>query len=109
MATATEASSAEFEAALRRDVESQTFGSTTVRQVRTVPGEDADGNDALFVTLVLSDPSDATWPMEDVLEIRRRVRALAEMSTPGVRYYVAIKEEHEGPQVDEDDAPDSIG
>jgi hypothetical protein len=54
----------------------RTAGRTRIVGVRVRYGEDSDGDPALFVKLMLSDPPAGmdTWPVEDVWELRRAVR-----------------------------------
>lgn len=54
----------------------QTAGDTRVIGARATVGEDSEGRSALFITLVLSDPTGDTWPVDDLWELRRSVQSV---------------------------------
>lgn len=87
---------------LRDAIEGSVFGSIAVRKLVVVVGEDADGETALYVDLTLSDPADATWPIEDAQDLRRRIREVLLRDPPGIPFYVTLRPEHEAPQADEE-------
>jgi hypothetical protein len=58
-------------------------GGLRVKGVDFRVGEDSEGNDALFVDVVLPDPAGETWPVDDVLELHRRIDdAAVELGVP---------------------------
>jgi hypothetical protein len=72
-------------------------GGTVVRDVRVERREDAFGEEALFIVLVLADPPDGveTWPVNDLRTLRRRVREhLSEKVDDRVPWFVVFEPEH---------------
>jgi hypothetical protein len=51
-------------------------GETQVETIRVRLGDDANGDEALFLTVILSDPPKGhdTWPGEHIWELRRITR-----------------------------------
>lgn len=92
----------EVEQALRQSVEGRQFGTIEVRKVIAVLGEDADGQTAVYIELVLSDPGEATWPIEDAQQLRRAIREQLVSEPPGLPFYVTLRPEHEATQADEE-------
>lgn len=82
----------------------ESAGKTIVRDVRVELREDSDGRAAAFVVLVLSDPpSDLeAWAVDDLWELRRKVREAIDRVTPELNlpWYVAF--EPENPDLAED-------
>lgn len=91
----------EVEQALRHSVEGRHFGTIEVRKVIAILGEDADGQTAVYVELVLSDPAEATWPIDDAQLLRRAIREQLVSEPPGLPFYVTLRPEHEAIQADE--------
>lgn len=56
---------------------------------------------AVYVNLILSDPDGATWPIDDVQDLRRRIRGILVEHPPGIPFYVKLRPEHEEPQADD--------
>ena len=82
-------------------VQGQTFGSATVQQALGATDRDADEEIALFLTLTLSDPAAETWPIDDVLDLRRAVLGKAHelgLTTP---IYVRLIPATDAPQADD--------
>lgn len=85
--------------------------ATHVVDARLEEREDSSGRPALFVVLVLADPpaGKPTWPVDDVIRIRRMVRDRLEERAPelDVPWFVEFESEH--PDVlDPADASDQI-
>lgn len=59
---------------LRTSLRTLAVGGTVVSDVRIRRGEDAEGDAALFVVLVLKNPEGETWPIDDIWELRRIAR-----------------------------------
>jgi hypothetical protein len=82
----------------------QSAGNTIVRDVRVEMGEDSSDRVALFVVLVLANPPEGLdhWPVDDLWELRRRVRAAITERLPDldVPWYVVFEPEH--PDLDGD-------
>lgn len=92
----------EVEEALRESVEGRQFGTIEVRKIIALLGEDADGQTAVYLELILSDPTGATWPIEDAQQLRRAIREQLVSEPPGLPFYVTLRPENEAPQADED-------
>ncbi len=81
----------------------QTFGSTRVVAVDLTISEDANGDRALFVAATLADPTDDTWPYDDILMLRRRVLEVAREIPPiEIPIYVTVSPETDSPQGDDE-------
>jgi hypothetical protein len=82
----------------------QSAGNTIIRDVRVEMGEDSSERVSLFVVLVLANPPEESdhWPVDDLWELRRRVRtAIAErLPDLDVPWYVVFEPEH--PDLDDD-------
>jgi hypothetical protein len=68
--------------------------STRVLDARLREDANSFGEDAIFVELVLTNPSDVTWPVEDIRELRRRVRDVMtehrEHRPPDFPWYISL-------------------
>lgn len=93
----------EFVHALRQEVEGRSFGRVEVQELIPLWGEDADGTDALYLDFTLSDPEGPTWPYEDTVELRRRIREISLDHPPGMMFYVTLRPVHEEPQAEEEE------
>lgn len=91
----------EVEQLLEGAVGGRRFGSVEVRKLTALLSDDADGEIALYVNIVLSDPDGPTWPVDDVQAVRREVRSLLVEHPPQLPFYVTFRPEHEAPQADE--------
>jgi hypothetical protein len=82
----------------------QSAGDTIIRDVRVEMREDSSDRVALFVVLVLANPPGGLdhWPVDDLWELRRRVRAAIADRLPNldVPWYVVFEPEH--PYLDDD-------
>ncbi len=67
-------------------------GSVKVHSLRVEAGPDPDDEQALFVTLVLEPPApgQVTWPIDDVLRLRREVLSIVRKSDLEVSVYVTL-------------------
>lgn len=87
---------------LIRWISGRKFGSVSVRSGLATIDRDAEDEVALFLTLTVSDPvGGATWPIQDVLSLRRGVLARArelQLSTP---VYVRLNPVTDVPQEDD--------
>lgn len=85
-----------------------TFGKTLVENVELDVTEDANGDRALFVDVILKDPSGDTWPPEDILTIRRKVLEIARQIPPiEIAIYISMSPKTDAPQ--EGDKPTLFG
>ncbi len=88
----------------------QEAGETKVKTVRAEEREDSSGARALFIVLVLSDPpaQQDTWPVDDLWELRTKVReAVAQSESIGEPWFVVFEPEHPG-ELDSDDLSESL-
>lgn len=83
--------------ALRSRVSSLRAGDYEVRDVVAEWGTDSEGIDALFLTVVLEDPAEETWPLDDILALHRDIGDIAIKLQVPVRWYV--RTEAETPEV----------
>lgn len=84
-------------------LEGESFGSTRVERARSTVDRDDEDELATYLDLVLNDPAGDTWPLEEILELRRtalRVAGEVGLDTP---VYVRLSPETDVPQ--EDDEP----
>ncbi len=76
----------------------QSAGDTIIRDVRVEMSEDSSERVALFVVLVLANPPNGLdhWPVDDLWELRRRVRAAIAERLPDldVPWYVVFEPGH---------------
>lgn len=83
----------------------QSAGDTIIRDVRAEMREDSSDRLALFVVLVLANPPKDLdqWPIEDLWELRRKVREAVAERLPelDVPWYVVFEPEH--PDLADDD------
>lgn len=85
---------------LRQKLTGQWFGSTRVVDVATEIRPDADGEDAIFLSLTLNDPESETWPLTDMRQLRHAVQKWAPRD---LAVYVTLRPETEEPVEPEDD------
>ena len=88
---------------IRPAVRDRHVGGTRVIDVTVEMREDSQGVDALFFTLVLGDPPEghASWPLEDLRELRDVMREAVSRSNPPLPWYLSFEPEH--PELEEDD------
>lgn len=83
---------------LRPAMRTRSAGETVVRDVRVEWREDAFGDEAVFVVLVLSDPpgDQESWPVDDLRELRRHVRDYIAGRFPdfSMPWFVVFEPEH---------------
>lgn len=79
------------------------FGSTKVLRAESFLDRDEEDELATYLDLVLDDPKDETWPLEDVLKLRRAVIDIARRIDLETPIYVRLSPETNAPQ--EDDEP----
>jgi hypothetical protein len=76
------------------------FGTAVVQSVSWLVDDDADGDEAVYFTVTLSNPEGGapTWPQSDLLALRRKV--YEEAATEGLPgpVYVTLKPESEEEQ-----------
>jgi hypothetical protein len=86
-------------------------GNTRVVDARLREDANSVGEDAIFVELVLADPSDVTWPVEEIRELRRRVRDVMtehrEHRPPDYPWYISFSPETDD-ELDPEDAAEAI-
>jgi hypothetical protein len=84
-------------------------GETRVVEVQVRAGEDADGERALYVELKLANPSGdrETWPVEDVWELRRRLRDAVAHLGADIPWFIVVEPEDPG-ELDPEDAEQEI-
>lgn len=90
---------------IRPEVQDKHVGRTYVVDVHIEMREDSQGEDALFITLVLDDPPEGydSWPLEDLHALRDLLReVLARIEAPlEIPWYLSFQPEH--PELDDDD------
>jgi hypothetical protein len=76
----------------------QSAGDTIIRDVRVETRGDSSDRLSLFVVLVLTNPPAGLdhWPVDDLWELRRRVRAAIADKLPDldIPWYVVFEPEH---------------
>lgn len=87
----------------------KTFGSVTVLASKATIATDLEEEPAVFLDLTVSDPAPNTdtWPIEDVLALRRAVLRKASELQLAMRIYVRLSPATDAPQ--EDDTPALFG
>lgn len=84
-------------------LQGESFGGIRVKTARSFVSRDDEDELATYLDLVLNDPAGDTWPLEEVLELRRtalRIAGEVGLDTP---VYVRLSPETDAPQ--EDDEP----
>lgn len=87
-----------------RDLEA---GGTRVLDAHVRHGEDSEGEPALFLELTLTNPPEGsgTWPVDDIWDLRRRVRDIvAHLNEIDQPWFIAFR-----PRDTEDFAPEDTG
>ncbi len=94
--------------ALIKWVSERQFGSVRIENALASVDRDAEDEVALFLTLTLSDPvGKETWPIQDVLALRRGVLEKATELALTTPVYVRLTPATDAPQ--EDDAASRTG
>lgn len=77
---------------LERDLSGAHFGETQVVNVRVTRAQEESGEWAIYLDVILSDPPGdrGTWPVEDVLSLRRYAVELAAAQEDDVMVYVRV-------------------
>lgn len=91
------------------DVGGRSFGSVVVRDLDVAFGIDSSDEEAIFVTLLLSDPAagEETWPPEETDRIRSLVRErIRDLDLPLFAY---IRTKQQSPEFFDEDEPDERG
>lgn len=83
------------------------FGTTLILRVEPHIDFDSDDQQTIFLTVVLSDPVGDTWPLDDVLGIRREVFSQARANRLGLPVHVRLVPKTDPPQEDDDEEPTS--
>ena len=86
---------------LAGDLVDKAFGTVEVAKAWVTTGLDADGDRATFLDLVLKNPVGDTWPVEDMLELRRAVASAASRADLESVLYVRVSPEADDVQEDE--------
>lgn len=91
-------------------IRSQEVGSLKVLDVKTRLDEDASGQSALFFDLVLADPASGqeTWPVDEVLELQRRIDDHAAEVGLEPPWHVTLLPESPGESPSDEDAADEL-
>lgn len=79
-------------------------GSVEVRRAQAIFHEGPDDESALFLILTLSDPHGDTWPVNDLLALRRKVRHDARQLRLPVPIYLELEPETDAAQADDEPA-----
>jgi hypothetical protein len=79
----------------------RTFGSTRVVAAIASVGRDADDDPATWLDLVLTDPRGETWPLEDMVALRREMVEVAAEADIDTVLYVRVKPLSDDVQEDE--------
>lgn len=69
-------------------------------------GEDSSGERALYLRLTLSDPDGSSWPVDEIYEMQRAIRAEAGRSGITEMVYFNLWPEHPAPLAPDVPAPD---
>lgn len=93
----------------RRVLALPAVGSITVHDLRLQEGTGSDDEPVLRIFLTVSDPqgSAQTWPLDDVFELRHRVRETAYDIEAGLPY-VFVELYPLTPDPEEDEGPDGL-
>lgn len=77
---------------LERDLSGAHFGETQVVGVRATRAQEEGGEWVIYLDVTLSDPPKerGTWPLEDVLALRRLAAGIAAAQEGGVMVYVRV-------------------
>jgi hypothetical protein len=78
------------------------FNATEVLAATAKVERDGDGEDAIFILIVLSDPAGDTWPNDDILDLRRAVIRMAIERELEVPIYVTLSPHSDQPQEDDE-------
>lgn len=82
-------------------------GNTAVTDVQVRRGPDSSGESAIFIDLTLSNPAQSgeTWPVEDIWELRRKIRNVVWHVYPedfDLPWFVSLQPEEPGELAPED-------
>lgn len=77
------------------------FGDTLVRDASATIERDSEEDLAVFLDLTLSDPSESTWPREDITNLRRRIFELVRTTDVELTVYVRLSPSTDEPQEDD--------
>lgn len=80
----------------------QRFGEVLVRDVTSEIVVDADGDAAVALVAVVADPRADTWPLDDVMSLRRAVREQANERALWLNVYVTLQPTTEDQQEDDE-------
>lgn len=82
-------------------LEGRTYGGTTVVSSTGQVMRDEDGEEAIYLSLTLSDPVGAGWPAAEMMELQRDV---VREARPAIicSIYLSIEPETDAPQADDD-------
>lgn len=83
-------------------------GSIQVVDATATIGVDVNGQEAVFLELVLADPADETWPIEDVLELRRLVNERARVDLHAEAWHIGLQPVSDD-AVEDEDTGDVVG
>lgn len=82
----------------------RSFGRTRVERAEAGPMLDEDGDSALYVRLVLNDPTpEDSWPIEDVMQMHREFLAEAQSVGLNEQVYLSIEPATDAPQADDEE------
>lgn len=79
-----------------------TFGATRIVEARAVVGLDDEDEVATYLDLTLSDPRGDTWPVQDVVALRRKVLSVATDIGLDAPLYVRLRPSTDAPQEDDE-------
>lgn len=98
----TEADLQDLATSLADALKGRSFGTTTVLDAGSEVDRDDEGDLAIFIALILSDPPGDTWPYAEVLELRRSTIDLAEKLGARTSLYLRLAPATEQAQEDDE-------
>lgn len=88
---ATETTRSLAERLVRARLLERDFGSTQVQDVHATLDEDCVGDNAVYVEVILSEPSQRTWLFEETQAIRWQVLQVLTSTLPGLNFYTKFR------------------
>jgi hypothetical protein len=88
----------EVQQQLPRDLANREVGQTRIQRVEVDLRQDSDGEPAIRITLILSDPpgKSETWPVRDLWSMREVVYDAIVQLDPPFPWFIEFEPEHPG-------------